>query len=221
MPLNYIPTQDSLLRDWSQNFQVYLAANFTALGELVGTAGFVTASANNYQTKYLLAVNPNTRTRATVADKDAAKASMLINLRPVAQRINANFAVTDAQRAALGLTVRDRVPTRIPVPITQPILDVTFATPGTHNLRFADALTPAARKKPFGATQIQVYSTIDTNPALDPDAAIFRGAFTKNAIQLSYNAADNGKTATIWARWMNRKGQVGPWSAPATFTIAF
>jgi hypothetical protein len=36
---------------------------------------------------------------------------------------------------------------------------------------------------------------------------------------VNFTAADNGKLATYFARWQNRRGETGPWSSAATFTI--
>jgi hypothetical protein len=61
---------------------------------------------------------------------------------------------------------------------------------------------------------------VGTAPTIDPNTATFYGAVTRNPVPVAFNPADNGKQATYFARWADRKGQVGPWSLPVTMAIA-
>jgi len=57
--------------------------------------------------------------------------------------------------------------------------------------------------------------------SLATDDAIPVEAFKdRNPIGVAFQAADNGKMATYFARWANSKGDTGPWSVPFTFGIA-
>ena len=81
-------------------------------------------------------------------------------------------------------------------------------------------MTPDSPAKPFGATELQLFRTIGTAPATDPEQAQFYGKFTKNPVGVAFQPADNGKQATYFARWASRRGEVGPWSAPVSLAIA-
>lgn len=220
--MNYIPQRDADARDWYNNFNVVVAANLAALGLVAGDASPINAAAGTYSTAYTVAVNPSTRNASTVAAKDAAKANASFVIRPFAQRIQANPNVTNLLRVQLGLTIRDRAPTRNPAPVTQPLLNVVNATPGVHLVRFADSASPAARRKPPLVTSMQLFEAVtDGDPAPDPSVAVFVGNFGRNPIRTDQDPLNVGKTATYFARWMNRRGEVGPWSAGASLTIAF
>lgn len=43
---------------------------------------------------------------------------------------------------------------------------------------------------------------------------------TSQPAVLDYDAADGGKTAYYWLRWVNPTGERGPWSEPAAATLA-
>ena len=57
-----------------------------------------------------VATDPAVRTSATVASKDAAKAAMLDVVRPIATRIKAAPAVSDADKIGIGVGIRDLRP---------------------------------------------------------------------------------------------------------------
>lgn len=215
----YIPSKDADLDAWATNFSVLVQANFAAYGILEAQADAVEVVQEAFTAALVLATNPATRTTPTVADKDAAKVAMLAYIRPVAQQINNRPATTDEQRADLGLTIRDASPTPVPAPVTTPILGIVAGLNLSHVLRYSDEATPAARKKPFGAIQIEIWRAVGTEPPAGPDACGFVGAFTKNPIALEYADGDGGKLATIYGRWVTRRGLVGPWSLPVSMTV--
>jgi len=68
--------------------------------------------------------------------------------------------------------------------------------------------------------QLQLFVAVGAEPSVDPAAAEFKGAFTKNPVAVGFVAGDDGKVATYFARWASRKGDVGPWSLPVSMRIA-
>jgi hypothetical protein len=173
---------------------------------------------------YLAAVTPATRTSATIAAKDAARASFEATVRPYAQRIRVNPVVTNLSRVTIGVTVAVFPPTPIPAPLTVPVLSLVKATPLTHVLAYADSDTPTTKAKPYGVKQCQIMVTIGVAPAVDPDAARFVGGFTKSPLQITHQSGDRGKYATYFSRWQNSSGPggvgaVGPWGTPVSLVI--
>ena len=112
----------------------------------------------------------------------------------------------------------DRNP--IEVPETSPLLNIIGCTPGAQTVRYADTNTPDSGAKPFGATSLQLFVAIADTAVDDPDLAAFHGAFTKNPIGVGFDAGDDGKMATYYARWASRKGDIGPWSLPVSMRVA-
>jgi hypothetical protein len=97
---------------------------------------------------------------------------------------------------------------------------VLGATPGQLTLRYADQNTPTKRAKPSGAIGIQFAFATSATVVSDPNVLPIKSQVTKNPVALNFDSADNGKTAYIAARWITRRGLVGPWSNIATFTVA-
>lgn len=222
--MSYIPSTDVAYLDWQNNFAALLTLDPESYGETAGTALTVQTVADEYADAYLLATDPSTRTAPTVAAKDVAKFTAIATIRPVAIRIRNNSAVTDEQRADLGLTIVKTVPTPIPAPTTFPILGIRKATPLTLQLQYTDSGEPDGKAKPFGAIGVEIWSTVGTEAATDPNQTSFDNSYTKSPLTLNFAAEDQGKIASIFARFVTRAGpggaaQRGPWSAILTTHI--
>ncbi len=219
MSKSYLPVRDNDLGQWAQNFSQLLLASPASYG-LTPADGAAIASYVSAFTAALAAVNnPATRTIASVATKDGAKAAMLATVRPYAMQIRNNLGVSNADKAAVGLRIVDQTKTPIAAPVTQPLINVLCATVGEHTLRFADVMTPDARRKPAGAVALQLFANVGAASNSDPAEARFRGIVTRQPHAVKYERSDNGKIATYFARWQNLKGETGPWSNAVSFTI--
>jgi hypothetical protein len=207
------------LSAWALNFSTLIAANPARYSLQAADATTITGACNAYINALTAAVDPSTKTKPTVAAKDAAKAAMIPVLRQYAQQIRSNSGVSNDDKSALGLNLPNSSRSPIPPPSTSPMITLIGATPGALTARFADTNTPAKRAMPSGVEGLQVYVAIGATEVSDPRVAGFRSTVTKQPFALSFEAADNGKTATVFARWMNRKGQTGPWSNPISMTI--
>lgn len=221
MAAPYIPATDVGFRDWLVNFDALTAVNFAAYGITSGQATDITNVTAAYVAALTAATDPSTRTPATIAAKNTAKADALVLVRPIAQQIKANPAVTDEQRAELGLVIDKFPPTPVPAPLTFPLLDILNATPGIHTIQYRDSETPFSKAKPPGALLMELWQAVGTAPAPDPTTAAFVRSETKCPFQVAQLPENAGKIATYFARWVTRTGLVGPWSSGVSLTIAF
>jgi hypothetical protein len=224
MAANYIPSTDSALDAWSQNFSTLISATPTDYGLTAGDATSIANAVDAFHDAYGVTLDPNTRTSPAIAAKDELRAAMLVVVRPFAMQVNAQASVTDEQRADLGLTIRKTVQTPIPPPATAPLVSLVSAFPGVATLDYRDPSTPTSKAKPFGVIGVQIFRSVGTVPAVDPAQASADATVTKSPFALSFAPGDTGKIATVFARYVTRGGpagvaQVGPWSAPLSFNV--
>lgn len=217
---SYIPQRDNDLSLWSLNFTTLLTAVPANYGLTAPDAVIVANVVNPFITALNVATDPGTRTSATIATKDATKSAMLAIVRPYAQRIKLSAAVSDARKIAIGVGIRDTTPSPVPTPTTQPLMSIVAATPLQHEIRYADALTPDKRHKPFGAVALLIFISVGTVAPADPELAPFRALVTKQPYMHTYAPTDVGKTAFVYGRWVTRTGELGPMSALASMVIA-
>lgn len=220
MSTPYIPTKDADLANWEDNFNTLITANPTNYGLVAGDAVTIAGAVNGFLAAYTIAINPTTRTSANIAAKDAARASSLAICRFYAITIRRNQGVSNALKLGLGLTIVDPTPTPIPPPSTSAILSIIAATPLQLTLRFADQNTPDKRAKPAGVLALELFAVASATVVTDPAVLPFFGLTTKQPVALNFSPGDVGKSAYVAGRWVNRKGQVGPWSNIVSFTVA-
>lgn len=220
MSTSWIPTQDGPLDTFVLNFSTLITAAPTTYGLSTSDATAIAAAYTSWHAAYLAAVNPGTRTAGTIATKNIQKANVMSVVRGYGATIRANRAISDANKIALGLHVRDTAPTPVPAPSTYPLLTVDTFNLGTLTLHAADQATPDRRARPAGSAGMLLFSVVATTPVTTPEGLAFNAFLTKPKFQNTFDPADSGKTVTYFARWTNGKGELGPWSPPVSIRIA-
>jgi hypothetical protein len=93
----------------------------------------------------------------------------------------------------------------------------------THQLRLVDESTPTRRARPSGVLGAEVWVKLvgaDAPAPTDPAALTFLTMTTKPSFRAEFKAGEGGKTAVYMARWVNTRGEKGPWSDVTTATVA-
>jgi len=215
-----IPRTDADALLWLESFSANINGNLAAY-QLQAADGLAIQSAvQSFASALAASSNDATRTPAAVNLKDQTRNSAEQICRQYAILIKYNAGISDQAKIDAG--VRPVNPDRNPVPqpATSPLLDIIAATPGVHTVRYSDSMTPDSRAKPNGSSDLLLFVAVADSNQTDPANASFVGKFTKNPIAVTFDAADNGKQATYFARWSNRKGQMGPWSIGVSLAIA-
>ena len=220
MPAGFIPTQDAEALAFFQTFAAGISANPSAYSLVAADATAIDNAVDLFASSYAIAVAPATRTAVTINTKDEARASAETIVRQYAAQIKVNNGVSDSNKIAIGVRPVNTSRNPVPPPATFPLLNIVGNTPGVQTLRYSDSATPDSAGKPGGALNLQLFRSIGTAPASDPEQADFVAAVTKNPIAVDFDTADDGKVATYFARWATRTGEVGPWSLPVSMRIA-
>jgi hypothetical protein len=97
-----------------------------------------------------------------------------------------------------------------------------------HTIDFTDDSTPTRKAKPAGVTGAEtiraaaVWERVpqsDGPPPVDPGELEFLAVDTRAPYTRDYAGAQGGKPAYYMRRWVNSRGETGPWSATVTATI--
>lgn len=169
-----------------------------------------------------VAVNPSGYTQPNRALLGTARMDFLGLASQVAFEIHGNSAISDADKLLAGVVPRNFVRNVIPPPSTFPIIDLQVASSGIHQLVYADSLTPGLRAKPEGVETAQLFQdiTVIGTPGVLANARIIQ-TVTKTPIVIALDAGDNGMLASYWLRWLNGKGEPGPFSASISAVVMF
>lgn len=217
---SWIPTKDDALDPFLNNFQTLIAATPANYGLVASDATAITAAYTAWHTAYLAAINPSTRTTATIETKNLQKANVLLVVRRYAATIRANHGISNALKIGLGIHIPDTAPTPVPPPSTYPLLTIDSFNLGKLELHAADQNTPDKKARPAGTSGLLLFSSVADEPASTPTGLEFNAFLTRPKFENTFDPADAGKTVTYFARWTNGKGELGPWSPPVSIRIA-
>ncbi len=90
-----------------------------------------------------------------------------------------------------------------------------------HTIAFMDEMTPTSKAKPAGVMGVEIWVKVDDPAPVDPNTDLrFLGLDTRTPYVAEYPGTDGGKPAHYMARWVNARGEKGPWSETLTVTIS-
>lgn len=216
---DYLPGPDADYQAWVANFTTYAAANLAALGITALDLAPVQTAQATFSTDFADHITAKSAAQAARQSKDAARSLLTAAIRPLVRRLQASPQVTDAERAALGITVAAE-PEPTGTPTTSPIVTIECGNRLQHALRFVDSATPTRKAKPAGVLGVEIWNKVGTAPPANADDLRFIAIDTEAPYTLNYPIEDGGKTAYYWLRWVSPTGERGPWGEQAQATIA-
>ncbi|NOT00490.1 MAG: hypothetical protein HOP29_07670 [Phycisphaerales bacterium] len=219
MANDYIPRADAEFDGWQANFVAYANAHLADLGLVAGDIAPVLTATAEWGTAYAAHVSAAAAAHAARQTKDGRRSSLEALIRGLVRRLQAGPAVDDAERQALGITVRDAVPTIAGPPVTRPVVRVEPGQRLRHVVAFTDEATPTRTARPAGVMGAEVWVKIGGPPPVDPGECTFLALDTRTPYMAEYSGADGNKTAHYLLRWVSTRGDKGPWSETASATI--
>jgi hypothetical protein len=220
---DYIPRPDGDFDAWQEHYIGAVASWLIDKGIVLPLFDAATQAQKDWQEAYPAHAAARAAAQAARAQKDAARAAFERAIRPVTAYLQSDPAVTDADRASFGITVRDPVKTPAPAPRTCPVVTIDPAARLTHRLRITDSATPTRRGKPEGAVGAEVWVALVPPGApipTDPAALSFLTLASRGVLRTTFEPGAGGKTAVYMLRWVNTKGERGPWSEVGVGTVA-
>jgi hypothetical protein len=208
---DFFPTKDADLLPWLKNFSTALTAGAAAWDILPAEASTFATKVSAYEVVYDEAVGEN-RSRPLVIAKNRMKKQIKDSVRTIKNRyLDYNDAVTEEDRARLGLPVHDRDLTPKPAPVSVPVLEVVPRNNRQHTVTALNQKT-GKKQKPEDAHGVRfVWEIRDTVPV---DAGDLRGSVFRvgTRVVFDYREAERGKRVFYAACYENGKGYRGAWS---------
>ena len=216
-----IPTSNLLALQYLQNLSGHISANPSGYGQSGPDAENLASLVADFAAKQAIVGDPAAKTKASVLARNQSKALAVQVARLMIQQIKYNQGVSDEAKVAAGVPLpRSGGYQPVPPPTTAPALVLVGSSVGSHTLEYRDSMDPTPRRKPPGVHSLYLYVAVADAPVADPTDARFYRAFGRSRFGVAFDHADNGKTATYFARWANANRDEGPLSAPISMTIA-
>lgn len=212
---DYIPQSDADFNIWQSSLITLVQANATTWGILATDVTALVALQITWNAAFGKAANKQNRTSADVQAKDDARAAYEKGLRKfVAQWLTNNSKIADSERERMNITVKSATHTPSPVPASSPVATIDFSVRLQHIINFADEHTPRSKAKPAGVHGCEIWMKV--NGAAD---FTYLATDTATPYIATFDIAQAGQTASYRLRWVNTRGQQGPWSSIVSATV--
>lgn len=221
MPSDYIPGSDALFDTWQINAVTYLNANLVNLGltALDSDVVLVVAGQTAWTPAYSGHATAQAAAEAARATKDTARANYEIALRRLMGRLQRSTSVSDAEKQALGITVRDTIPTPVGAPTSKPVLAADTSQRLRITVGFADEGTPTSRAKPAGVMGCEIWMKLGGTPPTDLTECVFLTLDTRTPYTANFDGDEANQTAHFIGRWVSTRGDKGPLSETVSATV--
>ncbi|MDR2359444.1 MAG: hypothetical protein LBD87_06580 [Prevotellaceae bacterium] len=207
---DYIPRKSAELVAWSANFTAEITANAGAWDIPPGEVDALESANAAFATLHGLVDSP-AKTSIIVAEKNAARATLVKKIRELAGFRLRNPVITGAQRIALGLHVRTTTYATIPAPKSRPELSLHVVDFRRLKVLFHDKDSDS-RAKPYGINGAVIAYAVSGVPPAGVHALTHSVLATRTPHFLEFTEEERGKTIYVAICWQNLKGKRGPWS---------
>ena len=217
MAIDYIPSADADFDVWQQNFYTYVNTHLAELGLTAAELAPLTASQTAWQNAYAANIAAQAAASGARQGKDTARDSFESLSRAFVRRVQAIPGLTDAARAQMNITVARERGAATP-PTTRPVVNINTDQRLRHTINFVDETTQTTKAKPDGVTGCEIWNKVGEAPA-GPSQLTYLGTDTRTPYVAEYDESEAGKIAHYMLRWINSKGETGPWSQTVSATI--
>ena len=201
------------------DFITYANANLANIGLVAADMTPVTNAKTDWDTKFASHNSAQSAAQSASQAKNDSRFAMEAAIRTVVLKMEGSGQLNDAERAAMHITVRDVTPTPSPVPTTRPVGQVDTSQRLRHTVSFVDETTPGIRRKPAGVLGAEIYSKIGGPPPTDDSDVTYLATDTRSPHVILYDADEAGQIAHYMLRWINTRGERGPWSETVSATV--
>lgn len=211
---DFIPGSDGEYNMWQDGLVKNTELNLITWGIPEDDFAKVKLVQTNWVSAFSKASNKQNRTAADVTAKDDARYDYEKVIRPfVAQWLSNNSKVTDSDRTRMGLTVKSGTRTPAPAPTTCPVGIIDFSVRQQHTIRYYDEASAHSNAKPDGVHGCEIYMKVDGDAPKDASELTYVATCTAAPYTVKFDGSKAGKTVYYWLRWVNTRGECGPWSS--------
>ncbi|MDR1337048.1 MAG: hypothetical protein LBK22_09485 [Tannerella sp.] len=220
MSRDYIPRNDEMFDILQNNVYAATTANASKWRIPVKSIAELDASRTRWQTAVAAIRNPALHTPAATQEKNDAKAAYTAELRPFIQgQVMHNPHVSDSERLSMGLPVYDKTRTPAQAPGSRTEMEIDFSQIAKHTLRVRDSELKGAGK-PKHVIGFEVWRRVGgtAEPALEEMQLVAMAV--RSPYTIEYTSGERGRTVWYATRWINSRGEKGPWSEIVSAIIA-
>jgi hypothetical protein len=217
---DYIPQADEKFLEWGTVLIRNLGTSLERFGFPEERYKVLVKLLDVFTRKMKRATSPGTRTSVAIHNKDEAREILKKEIRQAVKEYLAhNHRLSRPDRIELGLPVYDEKPSPAPAIHSYPMVSVDIHQTQRHTLKVHDSETKRMRR-PTYASGFEIWRKVGgTAPVADSEWELVELALHSPHV-LDYPMRERGQWVYYRFRWVNTRGEKGPWSADRTAIIS-
>ncbi len=212
---SYMPAKQAEQVQWAATFMSVVGGQAAQYGVSAALMTEFDALNNTLQSAWSAAVEPSTRTKGTVAAKDAALREMKRAAKNLVSIIQGTPGVTEQMKVDAGLTVRKTHPSPKPAPTEQPLIQVKKVS--GRNVTIELRQDAQRRAKPAAVTNALLFTYAGETAPMDTNLGSFVTTTTSRTVTIPFPPSATGDRVWVTAMWANAKAETGPAADPPVF----
>jgi hypothetical protein len=225
VPSDYIPGDDPGFDAFQSAIRIYINANLANLGLPVAPAPpdadvtLMNSEGTAWDTEYPAHIAAQNAAVGAKQTKDNRRDTYEAVLRRLAQRFQESSLVSDAELAAMSLTLRDLLPSPIAAPTSRPVGKADTSQRLKIGLSWTDEATPTSKAKPHGVVGCNIFMKLGGTAPADLSQCEFIGFATRTPFTEEFDGTQANQTAHFILQWVGTRGGLGPISETVSATV--
>ncbi|MDR1336876.1 MAG: hypothetical protein LBK22_08615 [Tannerella sp.] len=217
---DYIPRAINKFDAWQDNMMTVLTEKATSFGIRPEELSPLTTQQGKWRILYILTENVKNANPADILARNQMMGEYETSIRDFRKRfLVGNPRVTDSDLERMGFHVDKKTRTDVKAPTTTTILSIDVSHHLRHYVHFRDSEL-AGTAKPHGVIGCEIWRKVGGTPPAGVDEMTYVGMDTRSPYLCEYTGEQYGEIVYYMCRWINTRGEHGPWSEVARAVIA-
>lgn len=216
---DYVPENDAQFSVWADSFVATVETNEAGYGLTTDDVAELKALEADWDGKFAELISTRDAAKSATVEKDESRSAYETKIRQLAQKIQNDPAVSEGLKVDAGLPAYSKTRTPVPVPTTSPIAEIDASQIREHFIRFTDSASPNARIRPRGVMGVEVSVAVGNTAPTEDDQFNVYAMSTRMSTKVAFTADQAGQTAWYRFRYINTRGEFGPFSMVYNATV--
>ncbi len=214
-----VPESDPEFDIWQKNLITIVESNGTAWSIPADAVTALKSKQTVWITAYGKASILKTRSSADVQEKNDARNDYEKNLRSfISEYLAFNSKITNGDRDRLQIKVRSGQRTPVGIPVTHPVGDINISKNQRHIISYVDS-DSNGKGKPEGVHGCEIWRKVGGDAPVNDGEYTYLATDTSSPYTATYGIAEISKRVYYRFRWVNTRGETGPWSTPISAIV--
>ena len=211
---SFVPGPDAEFSVFANGFATTLAANPSAYKLSPEAVTELQNKVSAWDTSFTALHQKRDAAKAATSEKVLRREGAEELIRTLAKLIQADPEIPEPLKVDAGLPEHSKTRTPSTAPVSAPASEIEACNVMRHSIRFIDTDNTLSGARPKGVLGIEIYRFVGNEAPVSYEQYSMYGIVTRMRARVDFTQDDIGMYAYYRFRYVNRVGEVGPWSMP-------